>query len=93
MTVEEDAEIQAKENMLFGGTAIANGTCTAVVTATGMGTEMGKIQSQIHAAGAEEQETPLKKKLNAFGEMLAQVLLLVLLSPCPHRVPVSLKHS
>lgn len=29
-------ELQAKENMLFASTAIANGSCTAVITSTGM---------------------------------------------------------
>jgi Ca2+-transporting ATPase len=69
----EDCELQAKECMLFSGTAVANGSCTAVVTHTGMRTEMGKIQSDIQAAGEEDQDTPLKKKLNDFGELLAQV--------------------
>ncbi len=42
-----NCEIQAKENMLFSGTAIANGTVVGIVVATGMLTEIGKIQSQI----------------------------------------------
>lgn len=69
-----DMELQSKENMLFSGTAISNGTCIGIVTATGMSTEIGKIQSQIQEASNEDNETPLKKKLNHFGEMLAQVI-------------------
>lgn len=42
-----DIELQGKENMLFSGTAIANGTVVGIVTATGMRTEIGKIQLQI----------------------------------------------
>lgn len=59
--------------MLFAGTAIANGSCSAVVTSIGMGTEIGKIQEQISAAAKEDDDTPLKKKLDEFGEMLAKV--------------------
>ncbi len=44
---DPDCELQAKENMLFSGTAIANGTVTGIVVCTGMATEIGKIQSQI----------------------------------------------
>lgn len=33
---KRDCELQAKENMLFASTAIANGSCTAIVTSTGM---------------------------------------------------------
>lgn len=73
---QDDCELQAKECMLFAGTAVTNGSCTAIVTHTGMRTEMGKIQSDIQAAGEEDQDTPLKKKLNEFGEMLAQVRVL-----------------
>ena len=69
----EGCELQAKEAMVFSGTAVANGSATCVVTATGMATEMGRIQADISAAGLEDQDTPLKRKLNAFGELLAQV--------------------
>lgn len=71
---EEETELQSKVNMLFSGTAIANGTVVGIVVSIGMATEMGKIQSQIQEAANEEDDTPLKKKLNEFGEMLALVI-------------------
>ncbi|GFR44662.1 hypothetical protein Agub_g5952 [Astrephomene gubernaculifera] len=71
---DPNCELQAKECMVFAGTAIANGTCTAVVTAIGMSTEIGKIQAQISEAAKEDDDTPLKKKLNEFGELLAKVI-------------------
>ena len=55
------------------GTAIATGHCVGVVTAIGMQTEIGKIQDQIIKAAGEEEDTPLKQKINRFGEILAQV--------------------
>ncbi len=71
---EEECQLHDKECMLFASTAITNGACTAVVNSTGMASEIGKIQEQIQEAAEEEEDTPLKKKLNAFGEALAQVL-------------------
>jgi len=64
---------QAKECMLFAGTAVASGSGIGVVTSIGMQTEIGKIQSQIAAAAEEEEDTPLKQKLDEFGELLAKV--------------------
>lgn len=61
--------------MLFAGTAVANGTCRGIVNAIGMSTEVGAIQQQITDAAAEEEDTPLKKKLDIFGERLAQVII------------------
>lgn len=52
-----DCELQSKENMLFSGTSIANGTVLGIVTATGMKTEIGKIQSQIQEAADEESDS------------------------------------
>lgn len=75
---EEDCELQAKDNMLFAGTAVVNGHCFGIVNNIGMTTEIGKIQQQIHDAASEEEDTPLKKKLDHFGEVLAQVCLLLL---------------
>lgn len=70
---QEDCELQAKDNILFAGTAVVNGHCFGIVNSTGMATEIGKIQQQIHDAASEEEDTPLKKKLDHFGELLAQV--------------------
>lgn len=70
---KSNCELQAKGNMLFSSTAIANGTTTAVVTATGMQTEVGNIHQDLQAAADEDSDTPLKRKLNDFGELLAMV--------------------
>lgn len=69
-----DCEIQSKINMLFASTTIANGAARAIVVATGMQTEIGKIQLAVQAAGAEEEQTPLQQKLDEFGETLSKVI-------------------
>ncbi|KAJ8599142.1 hypothetical protein CTAYLR_008299 [Chrysophaeum taylorii] len=74
VTVDEDAEIQAKECMLFSGTAVASGSCVGVVTSIGMQTEMGKIHGAISEAAQEADDTPLKKKLDEFGVLLTQMI-------------------
>ena len=74
-TVVHLLSLQSKDCMLFAGTAVANGACLGVVNDIGMDTEIGKIQTQIHEAAGEEDDTPLKKKLDDFGNRLAQVKL------------------
>ncbi|CAI5957136.1 unnamed protein product [Closterium sp. NIES-65] len=71
---QADCELQAKESMVFAGTTVVNGSSRNLVIATGMNTEIGKIQQQIAAAAAEEDDTPLKKKLDEFGERLTTVI-------------------
>ena len=68
------AVLQSKECMVYAGTTVANGSSMNVVVSTGMATEMGKIQQQISAAALEEDDTPLKKKLDEFGERLTTVI-------------------
>ncbi|CAK7348673.1 unnamed protein product [Dovyalis caffra] len=75
----DDCELQAKENMVFAGTTVVNGSCICVVISTGMKTEIGKIQKQIHEASLEESDTPLKKKLDEFGSRLTTAIGLVCL--------------
>lgn len=70
-----DSVLQSKDNMLFSGTGVASGNGLAVVNTTGMSTEIGKIQEQIEAAAEEDQDTPLKRKLDEFGETLAKAIL------------------
>ncbi|XP_008794312.2 calcium-transporting ATPase 4, endoplasmic reticulum-type-like [Phoenix dactylifera] len=70
----EDTDIQGKECMVFAGTTVVNGSCVCLVTQTGMNTEIGKIHSQIHEASQSDDDTPLKKKLNEFGEVLTAII-------------------
>jgi P-type Ca2+ transporter type 2C len=69
-TLEQgDIPLGDRENMVFMGTSIAAGTGQAVVAATAMNTELGRIAGLIQEAGAEEG-TPLEKKLESFGRVL-----------------------
>lgn len=72
--VTEDSDIQGKKCMVFAGTTVVNGNCICLVTHIGMDTEIGKVHSQIQEASENEDETPLKKKLNEFGEVLTAII-------------------
>ena len=66
--VDEKAGIGDRNNMVFSGCSITYGTATAVVTGTGMNTEMGKIAGLLE--GESETQTPLQKKLAQLGKYL-----------------------
>nr|GLL33843.1 calcium-transporting ATPase 4, endoplasmic reticulum-type-like [Ipomoea trifida] len=72
--VPEGVDIQGKKCMVFAGTTVVNGHCICLVTQTGMNTEIGRVHSQIHEASQSEEDTPLKKKLNEFGEALTAII-------------------
>ncbi|XP_022752800.1 calcium-transporting ATPase 4, endoplasmic reticulum-type-like isoform X2 [Durio zibethinus] len=72
--VPENSDIQGKKCMVFAGTTVVNGNCICLVTHIGMNTEIGKVHSQIHEASQNEEDTPLKKKLNQFGEVLTMII-------------------
>ncbi|KAL4570983.1 hypothetical protein LXL04_017732 [Taraxacum kok-saghyz] len=72
--VPEDTDIQGKKCIVFAGTTVVNGNCFCLVTETGMNTELGKVHSQIHEASQSEEDTPLKKKLNEFGDQLTMLI-------------------
>ncbi len=62
-----------RSNMIFSGCSITYGTGLAVVTATGMNTEMGKIANLL--AGEKESQTPLQQKLAQLGKYLGIIAL------------------
>ena len=66
--VDEKAPIGDRTNMVFSGCSITYGTATAVVTGTGMNTEMGKIAGLLDGEGSTQ--TPLQKKLAQLGKYL-----------------------
>ena len=67
------AALGDRSNMVFSGTAVTYGTARAVVTATGMSTEMGRIAGLL--SGEEDSATPLQKKLTRLGKYLGIVAL------------------
>jgi Ca2+-transporting ATPase len=71
--VDEKASLGDRSNMVFSGCSITYGTATAVVTATGMNTEMGKIANLLD--NEEEGQTPLQKKLAQLGKYLGMLAL------------------
>jgi Ca2+-transporting ATPase len=66
--VAEDAVLGDRCNMLFSGTAASAGHGKALVTATGMQSEMGRIAGMLGAA--EPETTPLQKELARVGRRL-----------------------
>ncbi|MBQ8526141.1 MAG: cation-translocating P-type ATPase [Clostridia bacterium] len=73
--VDEKAPLGDRTNMIYSGCSITYGTATAIVTATGMNTEMGKIAHLLE--GADDGETPLQKKLAQLGKYLGFLALAV----------------
>ena len=65
---------RCRPRLLSAGTVITNGKGLAVVTATGQGTEMGKIQQGVQEAKADVERTPLAQKLDAFGNKLTYAI-------------------
>lgn len=75
VVVKGEAGLGDRTNMLFSGTAATYGRGKAVVTATGMGTEMGRIAGMLKDAPAET--TPLQKELARVGKMLGFVVIVI----------------
>jgi len=71
--VAADAPLGDRKNMVYSGCSITYGRGTAVVTGTGMNTEMGKIANLLDSA--EDGETPLQRKLATMGKYLGIVAL------------------
>ena len=70
---ERDVPLGDRKNMLYMGSTVVYGRGTAVVTATGMQTEMGKIADAL--ANAEEGETPLQIKLHQLSKILTWLVI------------------
>lgn len=68
VVIEPNAPLGDRRNMVFSGCSITYGTALAVVTATGMNTEMGKIANLLDSE--ENTQTPLQMKLAQLGKYL-----------------------
>lgn len=66
--VDATAPLGDRQNCVFSGCSITYGTAVAIVTATGMDTEMGKIANLL--SDESDTQTPLQKKLAQLGKYL-----------------------
>jgi P-type Ca2+ transporter type 2C len=71
----EEAGLGDRHNMVFSGTAATYGHGKAVVTATGMQTEMGRIAGLLKEAPGET--TPLQKELDRVGKRLGVIVVVI----------------
>lgn len=68
-----DIPLGDRKNMCYMGSSVVYGRGKAIVTATGMDTEMGKIADALQ--NAKDEATPLQKKLNQLSKILSVVVL------------------
>ncbi|MCS7108607.1 MAG: cation-translocating P-type ATPase [Sulfolobales archaeon] len=73
ITLPPDTIVGDRKNMVFMGTYVVRGKGKAVVTATGMNTEFGKITKMV--VEAEEEKTPLEVELDEFGKRIGAIIL------------------
>ena len=66
--------IIGKTDMVFSGTMVTNGGCLALVTQTGLHTQIGKINQGVQEAKLTEMKTPLNIKLDEFGQQLTLII-------------------
>jgi Ca2+-transporting ATPase len=70
--IAADAPLHDRKNMVFMGTTVSHGRALAVVTATGMETEIGRIATAI--SGVKKEKTPLEKSIEQLGRSLIWIV-------------------
>ncbi len=75
--LDEESGLGDRHNMVFSGTAATYGRGKAIVTTTGMQTEMGKVAGLLHAT--EDEETPLQQELDRTGKLIGYVVIVIAL--------------
>jgi Ca2+-transporting ATPase len=73
--IGEDVPLGDRENMIFSGTAVTYGHGKAIVTATGMLTEMGRIAGLLQET--PDEPTPLQRELDRTGKVLGAVVIAI----------------
>ncbi len=76
-SLDKGMPLADRTNMVFMGTLAVSGRAKAIVVATGLATEIGKITDLLQAT--EEEQTPLQKKLNKFAQNLTWIIVIVAL--------------
>jgi Ca2+-transporting ATPase len=73
--IKKEVPLGDRNNMIFSGTAATYGRGKAVVTSTGMQTQMGYIAGMLKEA--PEEDTPLQKELSHVGKLLGMIVIVI----------------
>ena len=76
-TLAGPAALGDRRNMVFAGTAVTRGRGRAIVTSTGMGTEMGRIAEMLEETA--EERTPLQREIDIVGRTLGITVIVIAL--------------
>ena len=73
--VNDDTILAERKNMLYAGCSIITGRAKAIVTATGINTEIGKIFKQV--VDTEEEKTPLTIRMAKFSKQISIIIIVI----------------
>ncbi len=73
LIIDGEAALAERKNMVYTGTAVVYGRAAAIVTATGMRTEIGKVASAL--LNVKEEKTSLQKSIDKLGKSLLWIIL------------------
>ncbi len=76
-SLAEGTVLVERKNMVYQGTVVLKGRAKAIVIATGLNTEIGKIAEKLKET--IDEPTPLQKKLNKFSKQIAVFILIICL--------------
>ena len=65
LVLADEVELAERRNMVFRGTVVTGGSGAAIITATGMVTEIGRVQHLLGTVSAPE--TPMQRQLGDVG--------------------------
>ncbi|MCX2743819.1 HAD-IC family P-type ATPase [Mangrovivirga sp. M17] len=77
VVLDKETVLADRINMVFKGTSISRGNARAVVTGTGLNTEVGTISKMVKEA--QKDEVPLNKKLNVFSRKLIWLTIIIII--------------
>ncbi len=73
--LSEKTPLADRDNMVYMGTIVEDGKARAIVSSTGLGTEMGRVAQLVKET--REEKTPLQKKLARFSKIVGLVVLII----------------
>ena len=75
--LKDDVSLSERINMVYSGTNVVYGKALAVVTETGMNTEIGKIANSLNEE--EKEITPLQIKINEISKVLSLIIAIIII--------------